>query len=126
MLLAGRFALVGIIATLVHMFAVWTLIEKVSISPLFANLSAFLTAFCVSFAGHYLWTFGAPGSPIRALRRLFFISSSAFIVNSLVLVVLLDAGLLSPSLAAVVAAGIVPVITFFASRFWGFRKDTEF
>jgi putative flippase GtrA len=119
--LAGRFAVVGAAATLVHMLVVWLLIEQASLPPLLANLLAFLTAFAVSFSGHYLWTFGAPGNPVRAMRRLFVISGSAFAVNTVLLAALLRAGWLTPSAAAVIAAGVVPAITFVASRVWGFR-----
>jgi putative flippase GtrA len=120
-LLAGRFALVGATATLVHMLMVAALIELVSLPPLLANLIAFLTAFGVSFAGHYFWTFRAPGNPVRAMRRLFIISGTAFAANTVLLAGLLKAGWLSPTGSALLAAALVPAITFLASRLWGFR-----
>jgi putative flippase GtrA len=123
MLLAGRFALVGVAATVVHMLVVWVLIEKSSLFPLLSNCFAFLTAFGISFTGHYLWTFRAPGNPFRAMRRLFIISSAAFAMNSILLAGILKAEWLPPSTAAVLAAGIVPAITFLASRFWGFSTS---
>lgn len=125
LLLAGRFAVVGIVATFVHMLMAWTLIESTRLSPLLANLMAFLTAFVVSFTGHYHWTFQGAGSPWRAMRRLFLISSSAFAINTLLLAGLLKSSWMSASVAAIVAAGIVPAISFLASRFWGFKSSTK-
>jgi putative flippase GtrA len=122
--LASRFALVGIIATLVHMSVVGALIELTLVSsPLLANLAAFLTAFVVSFTGHYHWTFQGPGNPRRAMKRMFVISSSAFAVNTVLLASLLKAGWMSASVSAIVAAAIVPAISFLASRFWGFKPS---
>lgn len=120
--LAGRFALVGLAATLLHMSVVWTLIDRGSMLPLLANLLAFLTAFCVSFVGHYFWTFGPTGDPARAMRRLFVIAGSAFLVNTIVLAGLLEAAWVVPEVAAVVAAAVVPLISYLASRLWGFRR----
>lgn len=125
LLLAGRFALVGIAATLTHMLVVWMLIELTGLPSLLANLMAFLTAFVVSFTGHYHWSFQGAGNPGRAMRRLFLISSSAFLVNTALLASLLKAGWVSASVAAVVAAAVVPMISFLASRFWGFKPSTE-
>lgn len=120
--LAGRFAMVGLVATFVHMLMVWMLIDRALAPPLLANLLAFLTAFSVSFLGHYFWTFGPTGDPGRAVRRLFVISASAFLLNTVVLAGLLEAAWAAPELSAVVAATVVPLVSYLASRFWGFRR----
>lgn len=125
LLLAGRFALVGIVATLTHMLVVWALIELTLLPSLLANLMAFLTAFVVSFIGHYHWSFQRAGSPRRAMMRLFLISSSVFVINTVLLASLLRAGWMSNSAAAIMAAGVVPAISFLASRFWGFKPSAE-
>ena len=119
--LVGRFAIVGLVATGVHMFTVWALIEWRGVAPLRANFAAFLAAFSVSFTGHYLWTFSAPGSSVRALLRFLLVSGTAFLFNTALLAFLLEEGWMSPPIAAVLAAGVVPVVTFLASRVWVFR-----
>jgi putative flippase GtrA len=122
LVLAGRFGLVGVAATAVHMLVVWLLIEASLLPTLAANLVAFLAAFGVSFAGNYYWTFQSPGSPRRAIRRFFLISSSAFAANTILLAGLLHAGWLPPTAAAITAAAVIPLITYMASRLWGFRE----
>jgi putative flippase GtrA len=92
---------------------------------LLANLVAFLSAFGISFWGNYHWTFRRPGQKARALRRFFTISSGAFALNMLLLTGLLQIDLLLPEWSALLAATVIPAITFLASRFWGFRSAAE-
>ena len=121
-LTAGRFGLVGLLATVVHIAIVWVLLALTNIVPVLANTLAFMVAFCISFVGNYLWTFRSPGSPRRAILRFFVIATSAFIANTLVLAFLVRKGWFSPAVSAVLSASLVPVISFFASRLWGFER----
>ena len=122
---AARFGMVGITATAVHILMVWLLLSETALPPLVANMIAFLTAFGISFAGNYLWTFGSPGNPGKVMRRFLLISVSAFAMNTLLLASLLRAGWFSPTVAAIVSAAVVPAISFVASRLWGFQGHKE-
>lgn len=119
---AARFGLVGLLSTGVHIAIVWLLLTLASVDPMLANTLAFMTAFCISFTGNYLWTFRSPGSPRRAIFRFFVIAVSAFVVNTLVLAFLVHKGWFSPVVSAVLSASVVPVISFLASRLWGFKR----
>jgi putative flippase GtrA len=121
MLTAARFGLVGLLATGIHVFVVWVLQFYTPLHPLLANAFAFLTAFGVSFSGHYVWTFQSPGNPRRAMRRFFLISACAFTINTLVLASLLHMEWLTPFFSTLVAIFVIPLITFLASRSWGFK-----
>ena len=120
---AFRFGVVGVAATATHITAVWFLIRETALPILGANFLAFLSAFGISFAGNYFWTFRAPGQPLRAMQRFFLISAAAFAANTFLLAMLLREGWLSPFAAAVVAAALVPFIAFLAGRAWGFRGE---
>jgi putative flippase GtrA len=120
--LAVRFGLVGVIATGVHIGVVWILLSCTTLHTLIANAIAYLTAFGFSFSGHYVWTFRASGTLFRAMRRFLGISGSAFVLNTLVLAAILRGGWVSPFISTILAIFIIPVITFLASRFWGFVK----
>lgn len=122
LLILGRFGVVGSVATGIHMLVVSLIITSGIVPVLVANLIAFLTAFCFSFYGNYYWTFSSPGFRGRALRRFFLISASAFAVNTFVLATLLTTDYFSPTSSALVAATVIPVITFLLSRNWGFKK----
>ncbi|MFT5698324.1 MAG: putative flippase GtrA [Desulforhopalus sp.] len=120
--LAVRFGIVGTIATVIHLLVVALLISETSLPTLSANTLAFMTASGLSFTGNYLWTFQSPGGPGKAMCRFLFISVSAFSINTLILAALLQTDYLSPFFSAVFSALVVPAITFFASRLWGFKK----
>ena len=117
----SRFTLVGIIAACVHIGIVWALITQISVEALLANLVAFLTAFIISFTGQYFWTFRSNRYWQSALIRFFLISLFAFALNNMALITLLDLGFMSDSLAAILSAGVIPVITYLAGRFWAFK-----
>jgi putative flippase GtrA len=121
-LTASRFAIVGLAATAVHVVAVWTILHTTNIPVYLATFCAYLIAFTVSFGGHYFWTFGAPGSPLRSLARFFLISLTGFGTHLVLLTILLHTGYFSDATCAVLAAMVVPVITYCASRLWGFRR----
>jgi putative flippase GtrA len=57
------------------------------------------------------------------LRRFFLISASAFAANTFLLAALLNADWLTPIATALSAATVIPLITFLASRMWGFRQQ---
>jgi putative flippase GtrA len=116
---ALRFGVVGVLATALHMGMVWWLIGA-GISPLPANLLAFLSAFLVSFVGHYHWSFRSTAHPLRAMLRFLTVAVGLLAVNSLLLSWLLQLGWPERT-AAVAAAMSVPVLGFLASRFWAFR-----
>lgn len=121
LLTASRFAIVGAVATVVHMTVVWTLAGVYGVQVFVANVIAFGIAFAFSFAGHHWWTFRSPGSARRRLVRFSVIAVGGFAVNSFVLSMVLWTGLLSPANAALVAVAVVPVLSFVFSRLWGFN-----
>lgn len=120
LLKAWRFTLVGIGGATIHLSVVWFLIAHWAIPPLMANLVAFLAAFGPSFAGHYRWTFRSNRHWKSALARFQLVTWTAFLVNNLALVALLDLHLLPSALTAVLAACVIPVFTFLAGRLWVF------
>jgi putative flippase GtrA len=124
-----RFGIVGVMATLVHLFVFWVLLNHSNLPTLITNALAFSTGFGVSFSGHYFWTFQNPGDPGRAIRRFLLISSGGFTTNTLFLAAMLRIGWISPFASAIVSVAIIPLVTFLASRLWGFSgaqmsKDT--
>lgn len=125
LVVAARFGLVGIIATGVHILVVWLLVLQTTLPTLLANMLAFLSAFGISFSGNYIWTFGMPGQPCKAMRRFLLISVIAFALNSLLLAGLLHAEWLEPTASAIVSIAVIPPITFCASRLWGFHSQSR-
>lgn len=118
----GRFTLVGILATTVHVSIAWLLMVYAEFVPIMANFSAFLFAFIVSFMGHYYWTFSARVNRAQALKRFLMITGTAFAANNVVLISLLKSGVITPVLATIYAIFLIPVFTYVLSRLWAFRS----
>jgi putative flippase GtrA len=116
-----RFGLVGIVATAIHILTLYSILSQSTLMPLLANTVAYLAAFGFSFVGNYVWTFRAPGNPVQAVGKFFIISIFAFSINTIVLAGMLRSNNFSPLITTIFAALIVPTITFFGSRCWGFQ-----
>src|SRR6056297_2785570 len=91
-----RFSLIGLAATLVHLFVGVTLIDA-GWMPVVANLAAFCTAFLVSFAGHFGYTFSSHQVALRtSLRRFIVVALAGFCTNETMLLILLAQNALAP------------------------------
>jgi putative flippase GtrA len=118
---AFKFSIVGIAATTLHLLIALSLVTYYGIYPLLANFSAFLCAFMVSFLGNFHWTFHVAIDQRIALAKFFAVTLVAFVVNNLLLMVLLRVISLPKQWAVVVAAMVVPLVTFMSSRLWVFN-----
>lgn len=119
----GRFAIIGLLATILHIGMLWLLITQGDVYPIVANLLAFLVAFLLSFTGHYYWTFSSKRNRLQALWRFLIVSGSAFMLNNFVLALLLEVNGFPPVVSAVSAAFVIPVITFILGKIWVFSDD---
>lgn len=117
-----RFFIVGAAATLIHISVAALSISQFNLPVFRANLLAFLVAFMFAFSGHFIWTFRSQSHLARSLFRYFTISISAFALNNLVLLTLVNTGVLSDIVSVILAAAVIPLISFTASRLWGFRS----
>lgn len=120
----GRFALVGIGATLLHVIAGIALIAT-GITPLMANPLAFLIAFGFSFLGHWGYTFSDSRAPIAlALRRFIAVAAFGFILNETILALLLQVTDAS-ALALICSVLAAAAMTFLLGRIWAFRPSAS-
>lgn len=120
-----RFGLVGGLATLLHVGVFVSLADGAGFHPQMANLLAWLAAFALSFLGHFHWTFReSPGRPTRrardALVRFLGVSLFGLVLNSGIVVVVVDVSGGSNAMAALLMATVVPTILFAINRYWAF------
>jgi putative flippase GtrA len=117
------FILVGTLAAFTHWGIVIALVQTLSLSPLLANLFGWLTAFLVSFGGHYWLTFRSQNARfLPALSRFFLVSAAGFAVNEASYAFLLNhSGLRYDLLLGLILIGLA-VLTFLAGRLWAFRR----
>lgn len=115
-----RFSLIGMAATLVHLLVGITLIHA-GWPPLIANVAAFGTAFLVSFAGHFGYTFSSESTSVAAsLVRFIVVALLGFAANEAILAGLLTRHILSPTATLIVSTGFVALGTFILCRRWAF------
>lgn len=115
---ASRFALVGLLATAVHLAVAGAWLALAPATPeLLANLAAFAVAFQVSLVGHRRYSFRQRGDAGKFLA----VALGGFALNTGLLGALLAAGPIDGFAAIAISTLTVPVLTYLASRFWAFR-----
>ena len=122
LLKAARFAIVGLAATLIHLGVAQGALAAGLATVFWANTLGFIVAFVAGFLGHQYFTFNQTAPFWQAFRRYGVIAVGGFIVNNVVLFGLVQGNILSEAVALAIAITIVPVGTFLASRFWGFKE----
>lgn len=123
----SRFASVGLVATGIHALVYGVLGGVSSITPMLANLLAFLVAFGFSYLGHFRFTFGEQMRGRSALRsysvqlRFFVVALTGLGLNALGVWVTTDYLKANYLLAILPMVFVVPLITFGISKAWAFR-----
>lgn len=119
----GRFVMVGLGATLVHVAVYAGTIELSGAAPLLANALGFATAVTLSFLGHRNWTFrSAPGESGRdALMRFWGVALLGFLLNTFFVQLVTGTLRWSYDWAIPPMVAITPFVTFLLSKFWVFR-----
>ena len=118
---AAKFAVVGLIATVIHILVAWIFIKYFRINPFVSNIFAFTTAFFVSFISHYTWVFKAKRSKHSALKRFLLVAIFGFTVNNVVLIALLRIGIADPFNSIFISALFVPAVSYILNRNWTFK-----
>jgi len=125
----SKFAIVGLTSTLVHATLFTGLVEVGWSSPLASNLIGYLVGFCVSFTGHYLWTFDeqrkGENSPsiVAAQTRFFVVAAFGLGLNSLAVYFVTDIWEISYRFSLIFIIFVTPLLTFALSKFWAFRAE---
>lgn len=114
----SRFSIVGVAATLTHLGAALMGHDVLSMSIHVANTFGFLIALCVSYLGHYHFTFESLRGHRSALAR-FLISACVAYAGNAAIVASLQAGTdLSPQICLAAGTAAMPAMTYLLGRFW--------
>lgn len=117
----GKFALVGIVATVVH-FYVFVLLDKV-MWPEIANFFSFLASFLFSFFGHRYLTFNSGNSPLlQSIIRFFSAACLGFLNNELILIILHRVFSVDAKFALICGMVTSSAQTFLLSKYWAFKE----
>lgn len=119
--LGARFGIVGVLATLTHFAVLAAMLSVMQAGPVLANTVAYVLALGVSFLGHHFWTFRSKASLLASFLRFFGASGSAFVISTLLLLLMIRVFRLPDALAAFLSATTIPAMTYGASRLLVFR-----
>ncbi len=117
-----RFAVIGLVTTLMDLVLFSALTSGVGINPVVANVFSYSCGIVTSFLLNRSWTFGVPagtrGIERQALRFLSTHLASLLLSSLLVALFIL---MLSPFAAKVTTVPIVFLWNYALARFWVFR-----
>ena len=123
-----RFGVSGAIATATHVILFASLVELLSVSAVAATSLAFCVSLLVSYGLNYHWTFAASGSHRVMLPRYATVATLGLALNIAITYLIVDVGGYWYGYALMAVISIVPLMSFFLSKFWAFgdsrRADT--
>ncbi len=120
-----RFGLVGVAATLVHGGVLAALVEIAGIHPTLGNIGAYLTAFLVSYMGHFYVTFRSRETHLRAAPRYFLVACTGLAANTVIFFLVVNILKLHYTLAFVAAIATTPWLVYFLSHRFAYAPDTD-
>jgi len=119
-----RFGSIGALATIVHWLIAVAAIEVHSIPPLVANVLGWLSAFTVSFFGHFWFTFRGHGAPMgQSVTRFACVSVLGFAMSTGTFALLIR---INPNLYGtwlMLTLLTVAAVTYLLGRRWAFRPS---
>lgn len=118
----GKFGIVGLLATFVHLFVFSVLMELTSVGPIVATLLAFMLAFTITYLGNFYWTFGRREPSFKRAIRFIAISFFSLLINVGFAKLLVGYWSLH-YLFATFAMAFTPFITYFAMIMWVFPNN---
>lgn len=118
-----RFGLIGVVSTLVHVAVALIVHYLFGVSQLWSNAIAFATAWSVSYAGNWLWTFEATTTHAHSAPRYMVVAGCGFALNQLIVLITSEWWGWPMWLALVPVVMIVPLVGFFASRYWAYKQS---
>lgn len=124
---AGKFALVGVASTLLHL-GLFALLHVLGLPAQGANLAALILATLFNTSANRRWTFGVKGSANAAKHHAqglaIFVLTWAVTAGGLALLDVLvpDASVVLSTAALGFATAVSTVVRFVAMRFWMFRS----
>lgn len=118
-----RFALTGILNTLVHM-AVFMLLYRLAGMPvLAASALGYAAGVINSFVINRRWTFGVRGDGATTeFAKFLVVNLVSMTINLVLLQLLVDRHAMNPELAQVIAIAAALVVNYSGNRWWTFRQ----
>ncbi len=117
----GKFASIGVLATLTHIAVAALMHWVLGAGPQGANLAGFLIASAVTYFGNQRWTFGGGARHGQALRRFPVMAAASLGCSSGVTWLATEQFGWGYASALLLVAVTVPAVTFAIAKLWVFR-----
>jgi putative flippase GtrA len=121
--LAGKFAVVGLFNTFVHVATTVLAVEEFGVHPVPASVAGFTLAFCVSFVLNTYWTFKQKDQLHRRFSRFLIVSISAMLLNTAIMYLAVDILHIHYMLGLATVLIVVPLYNFLLNLKWSYRVD---
>ncbi len=120
-----RFAVSGGLATATHVLVFVMLVEWLSVRPVWAAAPAFVVALFISYGMNYHWTFSASGLHRVLLPRFVVVALLGLVLNLGITYAVVDVAHYWYGYALLLVVLLVPLVTFFLSKFWVFKEQSD-
>jgi putative flippase GtrA len=90
-------------------------------SPIMSSTIVYALLTIVSFWGHAEFTFSIERKNSLQLKKFFLVSIIGIIVSNLIILLVVNILSLSPFIGVTVVTVSIPIINFFALKFWVFK-----
>ena len=120
----SRFFSIGMIATVAHIALCLILVAAFGVQEQIANFTAFMAALGISFFGHHVWTFKSNAGYNQVLPRFLGVAFAGYLASAAMLSALQNVGALPPAVRLVVAALLIPAVSYIAYRYLVFENET--
>jgi putative flippase GtrA len=117
-----RFALVGVLATVLHVAVAMVCVTKIALNPLVANFFGFTVATLWSFFANWAWTFEKKTAVGNSAHKFLILSLCCFLLSELIVFVAVSQMNLPMWAAMLPVVVLVPSLSFVGSKFHVFKQ----
>lgn len=120
---AIRYAIVGVLNTVIHFLGTAFCVELYLLSPVPASIVGFALAVVVSFVLNRNWTFSIKDRSLERLARFSLVSVVGLLLNTLIMYFSVEILQVHYFFGLLFVLVVVPPSNFFLNLFWSFRSS---
>ncbi|WP_445670821.1 GtrA family protein [Paenibacillus sp. FSL M8-0334] len=121
-----KYALVGVIGTIIHTLILIVLTEFFFLKPILSTSFGFIASLLLSYYLNSKWTFSSNKMTTVSFVKYFTVSLSGLFLNIAILYIFVDLFNLWYIWAQVVIVVIVPIYNYLLNKLWSFNNSREY
>lgn len=116
-----KFGLVGILNTVITI-VIFNVLKIFEIDYVIANAIGYVGGMVNSYIWNNKWVFNANSKDISTVGKFIAVNLIVFLINTGILILLVDNMSLNESIAQIIALAVTTVINFLGNKLWTFNK----